>query len=62
MNQPPITDKRIWWQCQTVFKEAFDNVIDHAHKDLPLDTPIEIEAVRTVHQIELRIWDFGPPL
>jgi serine/threonine-protein kinase RsbW len=61
LNQPPTVDSRTWWQCQTVLKEGFDNVVDYAHKDLMPDTPIDIEAVRRHESIEIRIWDQGPP-
>lgn len=61
LNQPPLTDGKIWWQCQTVLKEGFDNVVEHAHKGLPFETPIELEAIRYVGTIEIRIWDFGTP-
>jgi serine/threonine-protein kinase RsbW len=59
LNHPPLANSAIWWQCQTAFKEAFDNVFDHAHKDLPPETPIEIEAIRFLQRIEIRIWDYG---
>ncbi|MBD1832046.1 anti-sigma regulatory factor [Cyanobacteria bacterium FACHB-472] len=61
LNQPPIPDLRIWWQCQTLLQEGFTNVVDHAHKNLPPDTPIEMEAVRYSQSIEIRIWDRGLP-
>ena len=61
LNQPPSIDMTIWWQCQTVLKEWFDNVVDYAHRDLRPDTPIDIEAVRRQDTIEIRIWDHGPP-
>ncbi|MCS6813878.1 MAG: anti-sigma regulatory factor [Cyanobacteria bacterium] len=61
LNQPPTVDNRTWWQCQTVLKEGFDNVVDYAHKDLIPDTPIDIEAVRRKASIEIRIWDQGKP-
>ena len=61
LNQPPIPDLNIWWQCQTLLQEGFTNVVDHAHKNLPPDTPSEIEAVRDSQSIEIRIWDRGLP-
>ncbi|MEH1817186.1 MAG: anti-sigma regulatory factor [Nostoc sp.] len=61
MNQPPITDKEIWWQCQTLMIEGFTNIVEHAHKNLPIETPIEIEAVRLDEYIEIRIWSQGKP-
>ncbi|MEH2104808.1 ATP-binding protein [Nostoc sp.] len=61
MNQPPISDKQIWWQCQTLMIEGFTNIVEHAHKNLPIETPIEIEAVRLDEHIEIRIWSQGEP-
>lgn len=61
MNQPPIADKQIWWQCQTLMMEGFTNIVEHAHRNLPIETPIEIEAVRLNEYIEIRIWSKGEP-
>ncbi|MEH2160351.1 MAG: anti-sigma regulatory factor [Nostoc sp.] len=61
MNQPPIADKQIWWQCQTLMMEGFTNIVEHAHRNLPIETPIEIEAVRFNEYIEIRIWSKGEP-
>ncbi|MEH2205817.1 MAG: anti-sigma regulatory factor [Nostoc sp.] len=61
MNQPPIPDKQIWWQCQTLMMEGFTNIVEHAHKNLPIETPIEMEAVRLDEYIEIRIWSQGEP-
>ncbi|WP_392478519.1 ATP-binding protein [Nostoc sp. C110] len=61
MNYPPIPDKEIWWQCQTLLIEGFTNIVEHAHKNLPIETPIEIEAVRVNKYIEIRIWSQGEP-
>jgi serine/threonine-protein kinase RsbW len=59
INQPPIPNQVIWWQCQTLLIEGFANIIEHAHKNLPIETPIEIEAVRLNEHIEIRIWSQG---
>ncbi len=61
INQPPIADKKIWWQCQTLMIEGFTNIVEHAHRNLPIETPIEIEAVRLDKYIEIRIWSEGEP-
>ena len=61
LNEPPLRDQKIWWQCQTALKEGFDNVVEHAHRDLLPETPIELEAIRSTNTIEIRIWDKGPP-
>ncbi|MEH2042853.1 ATP-binding protein [Nostoc sp.] len=61
INQPAIPDKKIWWQCQTLMIEGFTNIVEHAHKNLPIETPIEMEAVRLDEYIEIRIWSQGEP-
>ncbi|MEH2327336.1 MAG: anti-sigma regulatory factor [Nostoc sp.] len=61
INQPPILDKKIWWECQTLMMEGFTNIVEHAHRNLPIETPIEIEAVRLNEYIEIRIWCQGEP-
>jgi serine/threonine-protein kinase RsbW len=61
MNHPPIPNKEVWWQCQTLLMEGFTNIVEHAHKNLPIETPIEIEAVRVNKYIEIRIWSQGEP-
>ena len=60
LNQPPIGDKDIWFKCQTLLWEAFTNIAEHAHRDLPPETPIDIEALRFERHIEIRIWSYGP--
>ncbi|MDZ8105902.1 MAG: anti-sigma regulatory factor [Nostoc sp. DedQUE12a] len=59
MNEPSLPDKQIWWQCQTLLMEGFTNIVEHAHKNLPIETPIEMEAVRLNEYIEIRIWSEG---
>ncbi len=59
MNEPSLPDKQIWWQCQTLLIEGFTNIVEHAHKNLPIETPIEMEALRLNEYIEIRIWSQG---
>jgi len=59
MNQPPIPDRKIWWQLQTLVMEGFINIVEHAHKKLPKETMIELEAIRFRNYIEIRIWSYG---
>lgn len=61
LNQPPLPDLRIWWQCQTLLQEGFTNIVEHAHKNLPKETPIVLEAMRSDKSIEIRIWAYGAP-
>jgi serine/threonine-protein kinase RsbW len=42
--------------------EGFTNAVRHAHKDLPPETPIEIELTLYHHRLEIRIWDRGEPI
>ena len=59
LNQPLVISEDIWWQCQTLLQEGFMNIFEHAHKNLPNDTPIDIEAARLDTSIEIRIWSYG---
>lgn len=61
LNNPPLTDLIIWWQCQTLLQEGFANIVEHAHNNLPPETPITLEAVRSNQYIEIRIWSYGAP-
>lgn len=59
INFPPLPDIKIWWQCQTLLQEGFANIVEHAHKNLPPETPIVLEAIRSERAIEIRIWSYG---
>lgn len=59
INSPPISNKKIWWECQTLIIEGFTNIVEHGHKNLPFETPIELEAKRLDTCIEIRIWSLG---
>jgi serine/threonine-protein kinase RsbW len=41
--------------------EGFTNAVRYAHKDLPLETPIDIELTLWDKRLEIRIWDHGEP-
>lgn len=56
-----IVPKTVWWDCQTVLAEGFTNAVRHAHKDLPPETPIELEATIFQGRLEIKIWDRGEP-
>ncbi len=60
LNSPPIPDPVMWWQCETLLHEGFANIVEHAHKDLPSQTQIALEAERCKQYIEIRIWFYGP--
>ncbi len=59
LNQPHSISAEIWWQCQTLLQEGFINIVEHAHKNLPYNTPIDIEAARSATSIEIRLWCYG---
>ncbi|MBE9200950.1 MULTISPECIES: anti-sigma regulatory factor [unclassified Nodularia (in: cyanobacteria)] len=59
INQPPLPDQNVWWKCQTLLIEGFTNIVEHAHKNLPVEIPIELEVVRLSEHIEIRIWSVG---
>ena len=59
LNQPPLSNQRIWWECQTAIQERIGNSLRYGHRELPPETPIEIEVTRTDEFIEIRVWDRG---
>jgi serine/threonine-protein kinase RsbW len=56
-----LTRKTDAIKCKLALIEAFTNVVRYAHHSLPQDTAIDLEGTISSHQLELRIWDFGPP-
>ncbi len=58
-NSAPAEIDRI--KCKLALIEAFTNVVRHAHQGLSRDAPIDLEVTLAPHQLELQIWDFGPP-
>lgn len=48
-----------WLHCKTALAELFTNAVRHAHRDLPLETPISLEASLTEDTIEIKIFDHG---
>lgn len=59
--QQPTIPRKIWIQCQTALAEGFTNAVKHAHSTLHSDTIVEIEVTITPQQLEIYVWDFGPP-
>ena len=49
-----------WLQCQLALIEAFTNVVRHAHRGLPPETPITITITITHEYLDMKIWDHGP--
>lgn len=58
---PHSISSKVWLECQTALVEGFDNVIRHAHKNLPSETPILIQLSIYKEAIEMKIWDYGEP-
>ena len=48
-------------QCKLIAIEGFTNVVRHAHKDLPLETAIELAIAVFNDRLEIEIWDSGEP-
>ena len=48
-------------QCILVVSEAFTNLVHHAHKNLPRETPMELEITVFNERLEIKIWDRGEP-
>ncbi|HLO49953.1 MAG TPA: ATP-binding protein [Kamptonema sp.] len=53
--------KSEWWKCQLALAEGFTNAVRHAHRGMPLETPIELEIMVFKGLLEIRIWDSGQP-
>lgn len=53
--------KEVWLRYQVALAEGFTNVVRHAHEQLPLETPVELEMQIEGTRIVLKIWDLGPP-
>jgi serine/threonine-protein kinase RsbW len=51
----------VWQQCKLATIEGFTNAVRHAHKNLPLETPIELEITVFNERLEIKIWDWGKP-
>lgn len=57
----PVLAEQLRWECEIAITEAFTNAVLHAHKNLPKQTPIELEVKLFRHSLEIRIWDWGQP-
>lgn len=51
----------VFHQCKLATVEGFTNAVRHAHKNLPLATPIELEITVFNDRLEIKIWDSGKP-
>jgi serine/threonine-protein kinase RsbW len=41
--------------------EAFTKAVRHAHKNLPIESPIDLEITVFNDRLEIKIWDRGEP-
>jgi len=53
--------KLAWWKCQLALAEGFTNAVRHAHRGMPVETPIQLEIKVFKGLLEIRIWDCGLP-
>jgi serine/threonine-protein kinase RsbW len=51
--------KQAWYEFQIGLVEGFTNGVRHAHKHLPVETPIQLEVIVFQERLEFRIWDCG---
>ena len=52
--------KEVWWKFQLALAEGFTNAVRHAHKNLPVETPVQLEIIVFNGRLELKVWDCGP--
>jgi serine/threonine-protein kinase RsbW len=52
--------KEVWWNFQLALAEGFTNAVRHAHKNLPVETPVQLEIIVFNGRLELKVWDCGP--
>ncbi|MEG3842412.1 ATP-binding protein [Microcoleus sp. herbarium14] len=50
----------VWYQFQLALAEGFTNAVRHAHKNMPVETPVQLEITVFNGRLELKIWDGGP--
>ncbi|MEG4110804.1 MULTISPECIES: ATP-binding protein [unclassified Microcoleus] len=50
----------VWWNLQLALAEGFTNAVRHAHKNLPAETPVQLEIRVFNGRWELKVWDCGP--
>lgn len=60
LNNQPIPEA-VWHQCKLAMIEGLTNAVRHAHENLPLETPIELEITVFNDRLEIKIWDWGKP-
>lgn len=51
--------RKVLEECKVALAEGFTNAVRHAHKNMPVETPIELEVTVFNNRLEMRIWDYG---
>ncbi|MBF2080581.1 MAG: anti-sigma regulatory factor [Synechococcales cyanobacterium T60_A2020_003] len=59
---PDHVSSEVWLECQTALIEGFDNAVRHAHKHLPVETPIRVNISIYQRAVAIQIWDQGHPI
>jgi serine/threonine-protein kinase RsbW len=59
LRHPPIPEE-VWLAVSIALAEMFTNTVRHAHRDLPPETPIDLEALILSQALGLKVWDCGP--
>lgn len=60
LNDLPIPQE-VLIHGQLALIEGFTNAVRHAHKGMPLETPIKLEVRVFEKRLEMRVWDYGKP-
>jgi serine/threonine-protein kinase RsbW len=50
----------VWYQFQLALAEGFTNAVRHAHKNLPVETPIQLQITVFSGHWQFKLWDCGP--
>ncbi len=59
--RPLLNDDMVWQQCRIAMVEAFTNAVRHAHRELPQETPVCLEAILEEDVLVLKVCDRGAP-
>lgn len=59
--RPSLQDDLAWQQCRIAVVEAFTNAVRHAHRELPTETPIDLEAIVEGSALIIKVHDRGGP-
>lgn len=58
-NRSPLVYD-LWVQGRIALIEGLTNAVQHAHKALPQETPIDLAVKISSNKIEICVWDEGP--